>query len=323
MLLGLINRFKWIFPVLAILLLSYAGTLEAEVLPGALTYSKKPLVKRSLVISKVSENPKKHYKYLKPIADYAARHMVDLGITDAKVLMARDNRQMISYLRQGKVDWITETPFSAVIFEQKGGAEILLRKWKKGVPEYHTVFFARKDSGIRTLSDLKGKTIAFQDPGSSTAYFIPASVLLREGLRLAQLAAPREKPSKDMVGYVFAGQEINISTWIYRGVVAAGAFNNLDWEKDDHVRMSFRKDMKIFHRTVPFPRALELVRKDLDPRIKQRLKEILLNAHMDPKANKILKAYQKTKKFDELDEISLVGLDDVRELLEIVQSELE
>lgn len=282
-----------------------------------------PPQKQTLVIGKVTQNPKKLYRYLKPIADYAVKRMGDLGITESKVLMCKNNRQMISYLKQKKVDWVTETPFSAVIFEQKAGAEIILRKWKKGVPEYHTVFFTRKDSGINKLADLKGKTIAFEDSGSTTAYFIPAAVLIRQGMKLVQLATPVETPPVDMVAYTFSGQEVNTATWVYRGFTAAGAFNNLDWEKDDHVRKSFRNEMKIFHRTQSFPRAVEVVRKDLDARIKQRLISVLLNAHRDPKAKSALKAYQKTKKFDELDKDSLAGMREVRLLLKFVQEELQ
>ncbi len=141
---------------------------------------------RVLVIGKVSVNPKKHYRYLKPIADYAVSRMGDLGYTRAKVLMAKNNRQMIRYLRRGIVDWVTETPFSSMILKDKAGAELLVRKWKKGVPEYHTVFFTRSDSGIETLADLKGRTIAFEDSGSTTAFYIPAETLIGQGLELVE-----------------------------------------------------------------------------------------------------------------------------------------
>ncbi|MCW9052104.1 MAG: phosphate/phosphite/phosphonate ABC transporter substrate-binding protein [Motiliproteus sp.] len=110
---------------------------------------------RTLVIGKISANPKKHYGFLKPIADYAVSRMGDLGYTSARVVMAEDASQMARYLRRGQVDWVTETPFSSVILNRKSGAEYLLRKWKKGVAEYHSVFFVRKDSGIRGLEDLR------------------------------------------------------------------------------------------------------------------------------------------------------------------------
>lgn len=281
------------------------------------------LSKKTLVIGKVSDNPKKHYRYLKPMVDYVVNNMKDLGIEEGKVLMARDNRQMINYLRQGKVDWVTETPFSAVIFQDKAGAEVLLRKWKKGVPNYHTVFFTRKDSGINKLEDLSGKTIAFEDPGSSSAFYIPAAELIDKGLKITQLATPRESPPEDVLGYVFSGEEINTSVWVYKGLVSAGAFNNLDWNKDNHLPENYKSKLKIFHTTQSFPRAIELVNSKLANVYKKRLKKLLLNAHNDADAKFALRAYQKTLKFDEIDAEGMAGLKEARRLGEIVRRELD
>jgi phosphonate transport system substrate-binding protein len=278
--------------------------------------------RQTLVIGKVSEDPEKHYKTLKPIADYAVERMDDLGIRQAKVLFAKDNAMMISYLRQGKVDWITETPFSAITFMKKGKVEILLRRWKKGVFEYHTVFFTRKDSKITNLEDLKGKTIAFEDPGSTSAFLIPAATLIQKGLNLVQLATPREKPPADMVGYVFAINEVNAPTWVFRNLVDAGAFSNLDWDDDDRMIESQKAEIRIFHRTNSIPRGFELVRQDLDPEIKKRLKQILLNSHLDPGAKEALKAYKKTTKFDELDDTASSRLEWIESLSKIMHTKL-
>lgn len=277
----------------------------------------------TLVIGKISPNPKKHYRYLKPIADYVVARMGDLGYTKAKVLMAKDNRQMARYLRRGKVDWVTETPFSSMILKEKAGAELLVRKWKKGVPEYHTVFFVRRDSGITSLADLKGKTIAFEDPGSTSAFYIPAAILLKQDLELEELDNHRDHPSEDTVGYVFSGAEINMSTWVHKGIVDAGAYSNLDWHKEDHTPTAFRNDFTILLRGENFPRAVEVVRKDLPAAVKQRLKEILLQAHEDPAAAKPLRAYQKTKKFDELDANSLAALQETRSIMQLVDEMLD
>lgn len=266
-----------------------------------LIFSHADAAEHTLVIGKVSNNPKKHYRYLKPIADYAAKKMQDLGITQAKVRMARNNQQMIQFLRQGKVDWVTETLFSALIFNEKVGAAFLVRKWKKGVPDYHSIFFSRKDSGIRSLSDLKGKTLALEDPGSTTAFFLPIMALLQHNLDVFALDAIRKPvPHDKKVAYVFSHQEINTSTWVHKGLVSAGAYSNLDWEKEDHNPSAFREDMQIFYKTPSYPRAIELVRQDLDPAIVARLKQILLHIHEDPAAKQILHAYQKTSRFDEI-----------------------
>ena len=278
---------------------------------------------KPLVLGKVSDNPKKHYMYLKPMVDYMADRMADLGITEGKVLMARDNQQMIDYLKAGKVDWVTETPMSAAIFHEKAGAEYLVRKWKKGVSSYYTVFFTRKDSGINSLADLKGKSIAFEDPGSTSAFFIPAAILIQQGLKLTRLGSPRDKPPVDKVGYTFSGEEVNTTSWVHMKLADVGVYNNLDWENDEHNPPQYRKNMHIIHKSKRFPRAIELVRNDLDDRIKQRLKTILLDMHKDPSTKRVLRAYQKTKKFDALDAQSLEALKQAAELTRIVEAKLK
>lgn len=276
----------------------------------------------TLVIGRVSDNPKKHYPRVKAIVDYAANHMKDLGITQGSAILFNTNKELIEALNEGKIDWVTETPFSAIIFQEATGAEIILRRWKKGVPEYYTVIFTRKDSGINSLSDLKGKRIAFEDPGSTTAYFVPLALLKEEGLELVRLSSPREEVPPTKVGYAFAGGELNISTWVYMDLTDAGAFSNLDWEDPDNTPDVFKKDLKIISQSRPFPRAAELVRKDLDPKIKERLKEVLLKAHEDPEAKEALEAYDETRKFDEFTEGTKGSLDEVHRLLEFIREEL-
>jgi len=110
---------------------------------------------------------------------------------------------------------------------------------------------------------------------------------------------------------------------VHKGLVDAAAYNNLDWKTEDHTPSLFRKNMTIFYKTEPFPRAVELVRKELDTTIKDRLKAILLQAGDDPKARSVLKAYQKTSKFDALDDTTKAGLDEARRITATFQSKLE
>lgn len=279
--------------------------------------------KRTLIIGRVSERPKKHYKKLKPIVDYAADCMKDLGIIRGSVLTAKDNNEMIKYLKEGKVDWVTETAFSAILFSEETGAEIILRRWKRGVPEYYCVFITQKNSDISYLGDLKGKKIAFEDPGSTTGFFVPLSVLKKEGLDLIELSSPREKPPLDKVGYAFAHGEQNIATWVHKGLADVGAYSNQDWENRNDTPDSLKNDLKIIYQTKPFPRSVELVRKGLDPKITKRLKGILMNAHNDLEAKEVLEKYANTKKFDEFNGEAEEGLKEVRRILNYTRGEIE
>ena len=280
-----------------------------------------PREEHTLVIGKITNNPKKHFSSLKPIVKYAAARMHDLGIQHARVLIAKDIEQMAGYLREGRVDWVAETPFTAVDLHDRADAEFLLRRWKQGAATYWTVFFARRDSGIDSLDNLKGKTIAFEHPRSTTAYHIPASILIRRGLKLVKLDSHRQSPPADAVGYVFAADEINTSTWVYSRLVTVGVFSNLNWANESHLPAKFKREMKIFYRSKSFPRGLELVRADLDPAVKQRLKQILLETHRDPRAQQALQDYDRTTRFDEINEETREGIEETRQLAATVRPE--
>ena len=277
----------------------------------------------TLVIGRVSDNPRKHYKTLKPILDYVVSHLKDLGITKGSVVLAKNKEEMIKLLKEGKVDWVTKGAFQAILYSREAGAEIILRRWRKGVPTYYTVIFTRKDSGINSLNDLKGKKIAFEDPGSTSAYFVPVAVLRRAGLELVELSSPREKSPADKVGYAFAGGELNISTWVYKGLTDAGAYHNQNWEDPKDNPDAMKKDLEIVYRSKPLPRMIEVVRGDLDPRIKRRIKEVLLKAHEDPAAQEALKSYAKTAKFDEFKGEAKKGLEEARRMLEYIGKEIK
>ncbi|WP_375751386.1 phosphate/phosphite/phosphonate ABC transporter substrate-binding protein [Vibrio sp. HN007] len=277
--------------------------------------------RNTIVVGRVSTNPKKHYKHQKLLVDYLAKNLSEFGITEGKILFAKNNEQMIRYIKQGKIDLITETVFSATEFKNRAGAEMVLRRWKKGVPEYSSLIFARKDSGIKSFDDLVGKTIAFQDAGSSTAFFIPAALLIQSGFQLVPLDNPRESTPPGTIGYVFANKEINISAWVHKGIVAAGALSDLDWDNEEDLPENFRADSVIIYESVPFPRSVELFRPDMDSALKQRITELLLTAHETEEGKNALRAYQKTTKFDELSahEESLLLIDD---LVKIVTEQL-
>jgi phosphonate transport system substrate-binding protein len=250
-----------------------------------------------LVLGRISDDPAAHYDQLKPLLDYVVQRMGDVGIREGRVLMARDLRQMESYLRRGRVDWVTETAGSAMALQTRAGARPLLLTERSGVGSYHTVFITRRDSGIEGLDDLRGRSIAFQNPTSTSAYFVPAMTLIDRGLKMEILLSPFDRPAGDSVGYLFARSEFNISTWVHKGLVDAGALSNLDWDSVQRMPESYRRDLVAVHATADFPRALEMVRGDLPDAIATRLREVLAAANNDPDASEALQRFFGTTRF--------------------------
>ena len=79
-----------------------------------------------LVLGRISDDPKAHYEQLKPLLDYVVPRMRNVGITEGRILMARDTQQMTSYLRRGRVDWVTETSGTGMQLQRRAGAKPLL-----------------------------------------------------------------------------------------------------------------------------------------------------------------------------------------------------
>ena len=175
-----------------------------------------------LVLGRISDDPKSHYEQLKPLLEYVVPRMASVGIRSGRILMARDFQQMASYMRRGRVDWVTETSGNAVLLEQRANARSMLVTERDGARRYRTVFFVRKDSTIQTLKDLAGHSVAFQSPYSTSAYYLPASMLLESAQRIDLLLSPMDRPPADSVGYLFARTELNITTWVHKRLVDAG-----------------------------------------------------------------------------------------------------
>ncbi|MEN1940270.1 phosphate/phosphite/phosphonate ABC transporter substrate-binding protein [Luteimonas sp. MJ246] len=262
-----------------------------------------------LVLGRISDDPAAHYDQLKPLLDYVVARMDDVGIREGRILMARDAKQMESYLRRGRVDWVTETSAGAMALEARAGARAILLTERGGQDAYHTVFFARRDSGIDDLDDLRGRSVAFQNPSSTSAYYVPAMEVISLGMPMEILLSPFDRPAEGSVGYLFARSEFNISTWVHKGLVDAGAFSNIDFR---NMPESYRRDLVAFHASGDYPRALEVVRGDLPPAVVARLDEVLADAANDPAASEALQRFFGTTRFVPIDARTRDSLDMLR-----------
>lgn len=276
-----------------------------------------------LVLGRVSDDPKSHYDQLKPLLDYVVPRMASVGIRSGRILMARDLQQMASYMRRGRVDWVTETAGNAVLLERRAAVRPMLITERDGATRYHSVFFVRRDSPVRSLADLEGHSVAFQNPYSTSAYYLPAAALLNAGMRMEILLSPMDRPSPDAVGYVFARTELNITTWVHKRLVDAGVFSNLDWANPQRMPPSFSRDFRVVAETEAVPRALVLARAGLDPKVQARLHEVLLEASHDPEAGEALRRFIGTSRFVEITDADRRAMDWLGNGVQRVRTEVE
>jgi phosphonate transport system substrate-binding protein len=124
---------------------------------------------------------------------------------------------------------------------------------------------ARTDSGVNTLADVKGRQVAFVDPGSTTGYFMPKSLLARAGLT-------------DGTDYksTFAGSHDSAIMAMVNGSVdvacTARQLSPTFLEK----KVFTEDNVKIIAKSDPIPVGISIVvRKDLDEQARTALKEKL------------------------------------------------
>src|SRR5207244_6062947 len=82
-----------------------------------------------------------------------------------------------------------------------------------GSSTYRGIIVTRKDSGIKSIADLKGKRFAFVDPKSASGYVYPRAMLIEKGI----------DPETFFSETIFAGSHDRVIAAVLNRRVDAGA----------------------------------------------------------------------------------------------------
>ena len=86
---------------------------------------------------------------------------------------------------------------------------------------------------------------------------------------------------------------------------------------------AFRNDLQIVYESPPYPRALEMGRGTMDPKVAARLREVLIEASNDPDAREALLRFFKTTRFMPVDEGSQHTLKYISDGVQRIRTEVE
>ena len=255
----------------------------------------------TLGVGRVARNVPEHLPELDAMARWLDDRIASVGFARARPVVARDNAEMLEFLRLGIVDVVSETPLSAMHFVKSAGATILLHEIRDGGPTYDSVVFVRKDSSIRTLADLRSRRIAFEDPGSTTAFLLPLASFKRAGLAMVELGGSMQPPPEGSVGYFFAQSESSIVTAVTRKVADAGALSNEEWEDLAKKNPEAAAVLEPIWESDEIPRAFVVAGPSLAPAQREKLARLLVSMHDDEDGETAMERYNDVKEFRALD----------------------
>jgi phosphonate transport system substrate-binding protein len=114
----------------------------------------------------------------RPLAEHLSKQLgrpVQLRTVDTWEGLAKS-------LANGETDIALLGPWGYVLANHEAGAQAVSTILYDGKPEYFAIMITHPDSGINTVADLKGKTFAFGDKGSTSGYLIPYHYFMQQGI---------------------------------------------------------------------------------------------------------------------------------------------
>jgi len=147
----------------------------------------------------------------RPFAAYLAARLnrpVELRTVDSWEGLAKS-------LANGETDLALMGPWGYVLANHQAGAQAIATILYDGKPEYFAIMITHPDSGIDKPADLKGRSFAFGDKGSTSGYLIPLHYLMTQGIT----------PESYFAKVVHTSHQA-IETQVTQGVLDAGADYN-------------------------------------------------------------------------------------------------
>ncbi len=142
-----------------------------------------------------------------------------------------------------------------------------------GTSTYHGYIFVRKDSGIRGAADMRGKRFAFVEDATMAGYLFPLAYFKASGVSNVQTYLGRS---------FFAGSHDAAIFAVLNHEADIGAAKNTIYDQLAGENRRIDKELAVLAASGVVPQNCLAVRKDLDPALKEALKEVLLKMERDP-----------------------------------------
>jgi phosphonate transport system substrate-binding protein len=213
------------------------------------------------------------YKRFSPLADYLSR---ELG-RPVQIHIESSYESHVNMVGKGKVDIALMGPASFVKLTKRFGKLPLLAAFEtKGIRTFKGVIVVRKDSQIKTLSQLRGRKFAFGDVNSTMSHLVPRYMLLKAGVHMKHLGKADFLTNHD-----------NIALGVLSGNFDAGAL------KEDIYNEYAHQGLRALAISDPMPDHIFVARAGLPDDTVRKVSKILLSLKDTEDGRVVLSSIQK------------------------------
>lgn len=228
---------------------------------------------RELVMGLIpADNNEEMIKTFEPMRAYLEKKLGQ----KVKMFTATDYAGVIEAMKKKRVDIAWFGPLSYYLAEQEAGAEAFAVGIREGSnsPTYKSIIVTPCDSGIKSIKDLKGKSVAFVDPASTSGGLMPTYMV-----KQATGMMPQEFFGK----FTYSGSHDAAELAVKNKTVDAAADNDITYPKMLEKGLITKESNCIIAESAPLPGSPLVYRGDLPKELKEQIRDAILNADKEIK----------------------------------------
>jgi phosphonate transport system substrate-binding protein len=216
-------------------------------------------------------NPKRLFQVYGPIVDFLNSNIPEVHFT---LEASRNYEEFEKKLYSGYFDFAMPNPYQTINSLKHG-----YRVFGKMADDdtFRGIILIRRDSGIKTVADLKGKAVAYPAPTALAATLMPQYYLHTHGLDV----------NHDIENRYVGSQESSIIS-VLRSHVAAGATWPGPWIAFSKENPLLAEQLEVKWQTEPLQNNGWVARKNLPPELIDKLANLLFNLGQHPQGIEML-----------------------------------
>ena len=245
-----------------------------------------PIVAQSQATLKVTTIPEEaateQVRKFAPLAAYLEKQL-DMKVQFTPVT---DYPAAVEALVNKKVDLVWFGGFTFVQASIRSNGKIIPLAQREEDTKFQSVFIAKTNSGIKSLTDMKGKQVSFGSQSSTSGHLMPRSFLMQANI----------EPERDFKRIAYSGAHDATIASVVSGKVEAAALDITVWQKFVSENKVNTQDVNVFFTTPIYFNYNWSVHADMPAPLREKIKAAFLGLNpTNPEHAEILKLNRATR----------------------------